>query len=180
MEDSCRLYNYFRDYDSAIGRYVEREPIGLQGGLNTFAYAANNPLTYADPEGLNPGALALPAIPSSGGAAAAGAGGTAVGGAAVAGGIAVAGAGIAGYGLGSWIYPHIAIPLGDAIDAMCKDNDREKRCDHQYYEVDIPTCRAISRSRGKAAGARCYAAAAQRYAACLRGQSLPPLDTWNN
>jgi len=119
MEDSCRLYNYFRDYDSAIGRYVESEPIGLQGGLNTFAYAANNPLTYADPEGLNPGALALPAIPSSGGAAAAGAGGTAVGGAAVAGGIAVAGAGIAGYGLGSWIYPHIAIPLGDAIDAMC-------------------------------------------------------------
>jgi RHS repeat-associated protein len=28
-------YNYFRDYDSLIGRYVESDPIGIGGGLNT-------------------------------------------------------------------------------------------------------------------------------------------------
>ena len=45
--------------------------------------------------------------------------------------------------------------------------------------IDTETCNAITRRRG-AAGAACHASATQRYAACLRGQSLPPLNTWNN
>ncbi|HCG0913789.1 TPA: RHS repeat domain-containing protein, partial [Pseudomonas aeruginosa] len=32
-------YNYFRDYDPETGRYVESDPIGLAGGLNTLGYA---------------------------------------------------------------------------------------------------------------------------------------------
>jgi RHS repeat-associated protein len=45
-------YNYFRDYDPTIGRYVESDPIGLGGGLNTYAYVLNAPLSYGDLLGL--------------------------------------------------------------------------------------------------------------------------------
>lgn len=45
-------YNYFRDYEPGTGRYVESDPIGLNGGLATYAYVANRPLTFKDPLGL--------------------------------------------------------------------------------------------------------------------------------
>jgi RHS repeat-associated protein len=45
-------YNYFRDYDPSIGRYGESDPIGLRGGLNTYAYVGAMPLLYSDPAGL--------------------------------------------------------------------------------------------------------------------------------
>lgn len=45
-------YNYFRDYDPAIGRYIESDPIGLKGGLNTYGYVNGVPLTRFDRYGL--------------------------------------------------------------------------------------------------------------------------------
>lgn len=45
-------YNYFRDYDAVIGRYLESDPIGLLGGRNTFGYGANSPFIFVDPMGL--------------------------------------------------------------------------------------------------------------------------------
>ena len=45
-------YNYFRDYDPTIGRYEQSDPIGLNGGLNTYAYVKASPVRWSDARGL--------------------------------------------------------------------------------------------------------------------------------
>jgi len=51
-EESELHYNYFRDYAPGSGRYMESDPIGLGGGLNTYGYTLQNPVKYTDPLGL--------------------------------------------------------------------------------------------------------------------------------
>ena len=52
-EETDYHYNYHRDYDPTLGRYLQSDPIGLGGGVNTFGYVLGNPLAYIDPLGTD-------------------------------------------------------------------------------------------------------------------------------
>ena len=41
-------YNYFRDYDPAIGRYIQTDPLGARSGKHLFLYSSGNPLSHID------------------------------------------------------------------------------------------------------------------------------------
>jgi len=68
--ESGLSYNYSRDYEADTGRYIESDLIGLDGGANTYTYAAQNPLSRFDMKGESSGSATCgagchtpPAIP---------------------------------------------------------------------------------------------------------------------
>jgi RHS repeat-associated protein len=52
-QETGLAYNMMRDYYPTIGRYVQSDPIGLRGGVNTYSYALQNPVQYIDVLGLD-------------------------------------------------------------------------------------------------------------------------------
>lgn len=128
-------YNYFRDYDTSLGRYIQSDPIGLADGLNTYAYALNNPLYYVDRDGRQAAAGTLPGFGSAASAGAEGA--TAAGGAAGVLGpaAALAGAGLAGYGVGTLTYPSIEPGLSRLVNYVCRTNEKEERCRKEWEDA---------------------------------------------
>lgn len=57
--ESDLFYNWNRYYNPATGRYISSDPIGIEGGLNTFLYAEASPVMYDDPEGLQAAAACI-------------------------------------------------------------------------------------------------------------------------
>jgi|GEM_PF-6406387 len=46
--------------EAGWGRYTQADPVGLRGGLNTFVYALNRPVSVVDPRGLTPAQSQFP------------------------------------------------------------------------------------------------------------------------
>ena len=51
-KESKLHYNWFRYYDSGVGRYITSDPLGLEAGMNTFIYVGSNPMNLIDYLGL--------------------------------------------------------------------------------------------------------------------------------
>ena len=59
---SVGLYNYgYRFYSPGMGRWINRDPVEEDGGLNLYAFNYNSPTNYVDPDGETPAAIAIPA-----------------------------------------------------------------------------------------------------------------------
>ncbi len=50
-DENGLIYYRARHYDPTIGRFLQRDPIGFEGGLNMYAYVSNNPVNKIDPSG---------------------------------------------------------------------------------------------------------------------------------
>ena len=54
QDGSGYQYRRNRYYDPSTGRFTQQDPSGLAGGLNAYGFANNDPISYADPFGLDP------------------------------------------------------------------------------------------------------------------------------
>ncbi len=66
-EGNGLFYMQNRFYDSATGRFLQRDPAGFSGGINLYAYVAGNPATHSDPSGLGEALFGIPSSPGTSG-----------------------------------------------------------------------------------------------------------------
>ena len=64
-DETGLIYYRARYYDPTLGRFTQRDPIGLGGGMNRYRYVYDNPLGWVDPSGTAPGD-AYPTVDAAG------------------------------------------------------------------------------------------------------------------
>jgi len=115
--ESDNYYVRNRYHAPILGRWLTRDPIGTQGGMNLYAYVASNSVGVADPSGFFAFVAAAGATDLIGGGPADPVADATAGGILVIGGILLVVAAVRG----------IAISAGSADDA-CKSGPSERKC----------------------------------------------------
>ncbi len=160
--------NHWRDYDRNLGRYIEGDPVGIDGGQNVYAYVEGDPLNEIDPSGLfDPRALTI-AERAALGEEAAGLGPEDP--------FADLAAGVTlGVGLVvAAILPNPTLPQTTAANGIgtrarnCPSPNHDDECE-ELLRRDMINCQIVMATKGAKKAAACRSVANERYSECLAG-----------